>query len=266
MTPAARAGSAGARIEFHGVGKRYDTLGGDEVVHALERIDCTVESGQFVALIGPSGCGKSTLLNLTAGLLPVDAGTILFDGAPVRGPVSGVGMVFQVPALLKWRRVLENVLLPLDFAGRVGAAQREAARAMLAMVGLAGFESRYPFELSGGMQQRVALARALIHDPRILLMDEPFGALDALTRERLNIELMRIWSQAPKTVLLVTHSISEAVFLADRVLVMSPRPGRLVADLTIELPRPRAASVKYDQTFNGCCKQLADLIYQGAEE
>src|SRR5882762_3808098 len=211
-------------------------------VTALSGIDCAVGDGEFLSIVGPSGCGKSTLLKILAGLLQASSGKALLNGTPIDGPRHDIGVVFQSPVLFPWRSVLGNVLLPVDVQrlGREKMTQR--ALDLLALVGLTGFEQRYPWELSGGMQQRAALVRALIHDPALLLMDEPFGALDALTREQMNVELQRIWLERQKTVLFITHSIAEAVFLADRVLVMTPRPGRIVGEIAVDLPRPRTVA------------------------
>ena len=222
----------------------YFTHGGEEV-EALRNVSFSVSDGEFIALVGPSGCGKTTLLKTTAGLNLSGKGAVRLNGEirrgniPVQGPSREVGIVFQSPVLLPWRSVLANILLPIEIFGLNIKQHRERAHTLIEMVGLGGFENKLPRELSGGMQQRVSIARALITDPPILLMDEPFGALDALTRERMNEELLRIWGLTKKTVLFVTHSIEEAVFLADRVLVFSARPGELVEDITIELKRPR---------------------------
>jgi NitT/TauT family transport system ATP-binding protein len=223
-----------ALVEARDVSREYRTRRGP--VLAVAGFSCRVESGEFVAILGPSGCGKSTFLKMAAGLVAPTGGEIRVAGERVSGPVDRLGMVFQSPVLLRWRTVLGNVLFPAQ--GRA-AHFRERARDLLKLVGLEGFEARYPYELSGGMAQRVSLARALVLDPELLLMDEPFGALDALTREEMNVELLRIWDERNRTIVFVTHSISEAVFLADRVLVMTPRPGRLGAELAIDLPRPR---------------------------
>jgi NitT/TauT family transport system ATP-binding protein len=222
--------------------KIYETIEGERI-HALSDIDLAVGEGQFVSVVGPSGCGKSTLLRLVAGTLPRTSGDISLRGMPVTGPRRDIGIVFQTATLLPWRNVLQNTLLPVDVQGLDKTVYGERARSLLQMVGLTGFERKYPFELSGGMQQRVSLTRALVHDPAVLLMDEPFGALDALTREQMNLDLQRIWAAARKTVLLITHSISEAVFLSDRVLVMSPRPGRMIAEFRVDFERPRSLDV-----------------------
>ncbi len=209
-------------------------------VPALQSVTFQVTAGEFVCLLGPSGSGKSTLLRIVGGLLAADSGHVTFQGRPLSEPQREIGFVFQSTNLMPWRTALDNVLLPQEVQqGLVDAAMRKAAMDLLALVGLQGFEHAYPQTLSGGMRQRVVLARTLLQRPQLLLMDEPFGALDALTRERLNLELLRIHQQERMTVLMVTHSIAEAVLLADRVLVMSERPGRLVADVAIPLPRPR---------------------------
>ncbi|OGL62196.1 MAG: ABC transporter ATP-binding protein [Candidatus Tectomicrobia bacterium RIFCSPLOWO2_12_FULL_69_37] len=208
-------------------------------VHALEGISLQAEDGEFISVLGPSGCGKSTLMKALAGLLPPRQGSIRIYGEPVRGPAPGVGIVFQSAVLMNWRTVLGNIMLQVEVQRLDYRAHLERARDLIRLVGIEGFEHHYPFQLSGGMQQRVSLCRALIHDPPLLLMDEPFGALDALTREMMNLELQRIWLDRRKTVLFITHSISEAVFLADRVVVLSRRPGRVQAVAQVALPRPR---------------------------
>ena len=211
-------------------------------VLALDNVSLSAADREFVVLLGPSGCGKSTLLKLVAGLIRPTSGTIRVNGAPISGPTPSIGIVFQSPLLMAWRTVLENVLLQIDIRNLRVADYRAPALDLLRLVGLQGFENAHPHQLSGGMQQRVGLCRALIHDPDLLIMDEPFGALDAMTREQMNSELQRIWIERRKTVLFITHSISEAVFLADRVLVMSPRPGRLVGEIAVDLPRPRTVA------------------------
>ena len=225
-------------IAIKELSKLYPTRDGS--VHALEQISFSVSEGEFVAVIGPSGCGKSTLLKVLAGILRPSKGEARLRGTPITGPRRDIGVVFQSPVLLPWRSVLDNVLLPIDVQ-RLGRDRHlKLAMDLLSLVGLEGFERRYPWELSGGMQQRVAITRALIHDPAMLLMDEPFGALDAMTREQMNLELQRVWLERKKTVLFITHSIAEAVFLADRVLVLTPRPGRLMEDVQVKIPRSRA--------------------------
>jgi NitT/TauT family transport system ATP-binding protein len=250
----ARPGAGQELIGVDRLSKVYET--GREPVPALEDIDFRVEEGQFVAIVGPSGCGKSTLLKILAGLLPATKGEARLRGTPIDGPRRDIGVVFQSPVLFPWRTVLGNALLPADVQ-RLGRDKlRSRAMDLLALVGLQGFEERYPWELSGGMQQRVAMVRALVHDPAILLMDEPFGALDAMTREQMNVELQRIWLERRKTVLFITHSIPEAAFLADRVLVMTPRPGRLMDDVAIDLPRPRGLDAMTTPAFGAYVNRI----------
>lgn len=225
-------------ISITGVSRAF-TIGG-ELVRALEGVDLQVPGGGIVAIVGPSGSGKSTLLRLISGLLAPDAGSVEVGGRPVRGPDPVVGLVFQEPRLLPWRSASDNVAYPLELAGRSRAERSARARDLLSLVGLAGFEEAYPAQLSGGMAQRVGVARALALEPRVLLLDEPFGALDALTRDQLDAEVLRLWGRLGTTILVVTHSIPEAVFLADRVVVLSARPGRIVADVPVDLARPRA--------------------------
>jgi NitT/TauT family transport system ATP-binding protein len=215
---------------------------------------------EFLCVLGPSGSGKSTLLRILAGLLPSSAGEVVFNGAEVHGPRRGVGFVFQKANLMPWRTVLENITLPLELQHTPPEAARSRAQELVELVGLEGFEDTLPRDLSGGMAQRVAIARALVHDPDVLLLDEPFGALDALTRERMGDELLRIWQARQKTVVMVTHSISEALFLADRVLVLSPRPGRVILDLPVELPRPRQESIRYTAQFGELARRLRAAI------
>jgi NitT/TauT family transport system ATP-binding protein len=241
-------------IAVKGLRKEYQTSRG--TLLALEGIDFKVGGGEFVAIVGPSGCGKSTLLKLLAGLLPATAGDVLLRGTPVNGPRRDVGFVFQSPVLFPWRTVLDNVLLPADVQRLNRGSALPRALELLGLVGLSGFEQRYPWELSGGMQQRVAITRALIHNPAMLLMDEPFGALDALTREAMNLELQRIWLDRRETVVFVTHSIAEAAFLADRVLVMTPRPGRLLDRIDVTLPRPRALDLMAAPEFGAIVRRI----------
>jgi len=230
-----------AAIAITGVSKTYRTRGGD--VPSLQPVDLQIGRGEVVAVVGPSGCGKSTLLKLIAGLLPPSSGEIQVSGHKVTRPHRDVGIVFQSPLLLPWRSVLRNVMLPVEVKRLERGPYGERARALLRLTGLEAFAAKYPWQLSGGMQQRAAICRALVHDPDILLMDEPFGALDALTRETMNLELQRIQMETGKTVLLITHSIPEAVFLSDRVVVMTERPGAIAAIYDIPLPRPRALGV-----------------------
>ena len=232
-------------IRLDRVGMTYSTASGP--VEALRDIDLAVGRGELVALVGPSGCGKSTLLRVIAGLRPPSRGRVEVDGRPVTGPRPSVGMVFQAPVLLKWRTIEGNVLLPAELSGLDPAAYRSRAAELLRLVGLAEFAGKLPRELSGGMQQRASLCRALLLDPPLLLMDEPFGALDAMTRDELNLELLRVWGEGSdqrKTILFVTHSIPEAVILSDRVVVMSQRPGSIAAMQDIDLPRPRTIETR----------------------
>ncbi len=234
-------------IAVRDLSKHYSTRDGR--ITALLDISFAVREGEFVAVVGPSGCGKSTLLKLLAGLMPPSTGEAVLGGTPITGPRRDIGVVFQSPVLFPWRTVLDNVLLPVDVQGLDRQRHLQAAINLLALVGLREFERRYPWELSGGMQQRVAITRALIHGPALLLMDEPFGALDAMTREHMNLELQRILLEERKTVLFITHSIPEAVFLADRVLVMSSRPGRILDDVRVQIPRPRPLDVMSAPAF-----------------
>jgi NitT/TauT family transport system ATP-binding protein len=245
-----RAGQArpGVPIRICGVGKRYVSARGGEV-DALADIDLAVGAGEFVSIVGPSGCGKSTLLMLISGLIPATAGTIEVGGAAVKGAVGNIAIVFQRDVLLDWRTVLANVLLPVEIKKLEPATHRRKARDLLRSVGLEGFEDKYPGELSGGMRQRVAICRALVQDPGLLLMDEPFGALDALTREQMNLDLQRMWLRDRNTVLFITHSIEEAVLLSDRVVVMTSRPGRIAEIVVSELPRPRGAHTRSEPRF-----------------
>ena len=250
MTAAAvEPGKARARtlIRARGVAKSYRT--GEGEVESLRPLEFEVREGEFVSVVGPSGCGKSTLLKLIAGLLPASRGSIEIDGATVDGPPPGIGIVFQSHVLLPWRTVLANILLQAEVRGLPREQSLVRARQLVAMVGLDGFENKFPWQLSGGMQQRASICRALVHDPAILLMDEPFGALDAMTREKMNLELQRIWAAAKKTVLLITHSIPESIFLSDRVLVMSERPGSIAAIYDVALPRPRTLAMMGSPEF-----------------
>jgi NitT/TauT family transport system ATP-binding protein len=238
--------------------KSYVTRDGELV--ALGNVSFDVYPQEFVSIVGPSGCGKTTLLKVIAGLLPKSSGEIIVDRDNF-DPAREMGFVFQKALLLHWRKVLDNVLLPIEILKLDRKGYIDRAMELLELVGLKGFEKCYPNELSGGMQQRVAIARALIHDPKLILMDEPFGALDAITREKMNFELMRIWSEAQKTVVFITHEINEAVFLSDRVIVLSARPSRMVDCLEINLPRPRSLEIKTSAQFN----QYAIDIYKMLE-
>jgi len=239
--------------------KTYLTRAGSRI-RALADVTLEVADGEFVTVVGPSGCGKTTLLRILGGLLPASSGTVELLGRRVTGPSRKVGMVFQDPVLLPWRTVLDNVMVPVIVLRLDRQLYRRRALELLALVGLTGFENRYPHELSGGMRQRVSLARALVHDPALLLMDEPFGALDAMTREAMNLELQRIWRESGKTVLFITHSIPEAVFLGDRVVVMSPRPARVVDMVTVDLPRPRDLDVMGSDSFGVYTRKIRQML------
>ncbi|MBD8005124.1 ABC transporter ATP-binding protein [Bacillus norwichensis] len=234
---------------------------GAEVI-ALENINLNIKEGEFICIVGPSGCGKTTFLNTVVGLLKPSKGEILLDQRKISGPGKDRAMVFQNPSLLPWRTVLDNVLYGVELQKEISENKKEEAREFIEMVGLKGFENHYPHELSGGMQQRVNLARALTVDPSLLLLDEPFSALDAQTREFMQVELLRIWSETKKTSLFITHQIDEAVFLADRVFVFGARPGRLVKIIDVEIPRPRDLHVKRDPQF----LQLVDQIWSIIED
>jgi NitT/TauT family transport system ATP-binding protein len=244
-------------LSIRGLKKTFRTREGE--LEALGSVTFDVYPGEFVSLVGPSGCGKTTLLKIVAGLLEQSAGDISVDRDQF-DPGREVGFVFQKPLLLHWRKVLDNVLLPIEILRMDRSGLEPKATDLLELVGLKGFENSYPKELSGGMQQRVSIARALIHDPKLLLMDEPFGALDALTRERMNLELLRIWQEARKTVLFVTHGIGEAVFLSDRVVVLSARPSRMIKALDIDLPRPRTLEVRASPEFGRYSLEIYNLL------
>jgi NitT/TauT family transport system ATP-binding protein len=244
-------------IRLQGVGKRYETKDGP--VDACTDIDLDIRESEFVAIVGPSGCGKTTILKMVAGLVPYTAGTITVGGRKVERPLTDVGIVFQEAILLDWRNVLSNVMLQIDIRGRDKAAGEREARHLLDITGLSGFENKKPYELSGGMRQRVSICRALVHDPPMLLMDEPFGALDALTREQISMDIQRIWMEKRKTAIHITHSIPEAVLLADRVVVMGPRPGRIVEIIDIDLPRPRRLD-KLPAKFNDYAGRIREIF------
>ena len=235
-------------IQVQRLVKEYRTQRGDKY-RALEELDFEVGKGEFVSVVGPSGCGKSTLMKIVAGLIPYSTGRVEINGAAVAGPDRGVGVVFQDPLLLEWRTVRENVMLPIQVLRLPSETYAPRCDALLEMTGLTRFAGNYPRELSGGMQQRVAICRALVFDPEILLMDEPFGALDAMTRDYMNLELLKLWEHSRKTIVLITHSINEAVFLSDRVYVMSASPGTIRDVVPVDLPRPRALSVSATPRF-----------------
>ncbi len=226
-----------AAVSIRHLGKRYRSSRGP--VEAVSDVDLDLREGEFISVLGPSGCGKTTILKMIGGIVPRSSGTIHVAGKELRGPSDRVGIVFQAPVLLPWRSIIENVMLPIDVAGGDRKAKRGDALALLQLVGLGEFADAYPHQLSGGMQQRAAICRALITDPAILLMDEPFGALDAMTREYMNLELQRIWMERRKTVFLITHSIAEAVLLSDRIVTLTSRPGRIDEIVEVDLPRPR---------------------------
>ena len=245
-------------IEYQKVRKVYNS-GPDETI-ALEEVSFNVGESEFITVVGRSGCGKTTLLKLTTGLLAPTTGSIQVSGKTVRGPLTNVGIVFQAPVLLPWRRTIDNLLLQIEARGLNVDDYRKKALVLLELTGLSGFENKYPYELSGGMQQRVSIGRALIHNPPLLLMDEPFGALDAITRDEMNLELLRIWSEAKKTVLFITHSIPEAVFLGDRVVVMTARPGKVAEIMPIDLPRPRTTTLRDDPKFIGYVRKIRERL------
>jgi NitT/TauT family transport system ATP-binding protein len=248
----------GAYLEFHDVSKIYAT--DDGLVRALDGISISQPKREFLSILGPSGCGKSTLLMIAAGLLPVSHGFASVQGQRITKPRTDVGIVFQSPVLLEWRTALGNVMMQAEARKMDRAAAEQRAYELLASVGLSGFEHKYPDQLSGGMRQRVSICRALIHNPPQLLMDEPFGALDALTRDQLVLDIQRIWNESRMTVLFITHSVSEAVFLSDRVIVMTPRPGQIDQTIDIDLPRPRTLAMRETPEFTGYNRQILDLL------
>lgn len=247
-----------AYVGIDRVGKSYGSPRGP--VLALEDISLDIRAAEFVSILGPSGCGKSTLLKCIAGLEPVSGGTIAVNGKPLTGPPEGMGMVFQRDVLLDWRTILDNVLITAEFAGTPRARMKPRAVQLLTRFGLGGYEDRHPWELSGGMRQRAAICRALLCDPDLLLMDEPFGALDAMTRDDLNLELARIWNDTRKTVIFVTHSIAEAIFLSDRVVMMDRNPGRIVEVIDIALPRPRPLAIRETPEFGRYVAHIRHLF------
>jgi NitT/TauT family transport system ATP-binding protein len=246
-------------LQTHHLSKTFGSSDASPVV-ALHDINCSIAKGSFVSVVGPSGCGKSTLLRIIAGLIPTTAGSVVMDGQPITGTRRDVGVVFQNSVLLPWRSILENVLLPAEVLHLDMTAARERAMKLLRLVRLEGFEHKLPRELSGGMQQRASIARALLHDPKVLLMDEPFGALDAMTREQMNLELQRIWIDSRKTVILITHSIQEAIFLGDVVFVMTPRPGALKRIIRVDLARPRGTDAMGSPEFTKVAQEIRRLF------
>lgn len=251
-------GAAANHVEIRDVGKTYQSTQGP--IEALAGIDLTIAAGEFVSVLGPSGCGKSTLLKCVAGLEPITSGEIIVAGTAVADPPQDIGMVFQRDLLLDWRSILDNVLVAAEFRGQPKKDWAERGRELLALFGLRGYADRYPWELSGGMRQRVAICRALLHDPRFLLMDEPFGALDEMTRDDLNVELQDRWYSDRKTVMFVTHSVPEAVFLSDRVAIMDRNPGRIVEQIVIDLPRKRPLSVRDTAAFIEHTARIREVI------
>ena len=241
--------------------KRYRASDGTEV-EALRDVSFGVERGEFVTLVGHSGCGKSTLLKILSGLAERSSGSVIVDGQVVNGPRPDVGIVFQKPLLLEWRRVLENVLLPVEIYGLDRRRYKQHAHRLLETAGLGGFLGKYPYELSGGMQQRVALCRALVAEPALLLMDEPFGSLDALTRQKMGFELLRLWQEWKSTVVFVTHDIVESIMLADRVVVMSPRPGRVIDVVPVDLPRPRDILMQDTPAFTRLASRIRRRLWE----
>ncbi len=251
--------SPGAAITARNLTKAYATNAGDPIL-ALTQVNFDVAVGEFVSIVGPSGCGKTTVLRILAGLVGGYSGSVSVGGRIVHGPSPDIGVVFQDANLMPWRTILANVTLPGEVLRLDPKACKERAHHLLSMVGLAGFEMKLPGELSGGMRQRAAIARALLHDPKLLLLDEPFGALDAMTRDNMNVELARIAARAGKTVFLITHSIAESVFLSDRVLVMSSRPGRIIEEIVIDLPRPRSLDIVADPQFAATVLRIRRLL------
>jgi NitT/TauT family transport system ATP-binding protein len=246
-------------IRLRGVRKIYRTRG--QALTAVSDVTFDVAKGELVSLVGPSGCGKSTILKILAGLHPIDGGEVQIGSiAHPFQPGRDVGMVFQQALLLKWRRIIDNVVLPAEILGLSRKESRQRARQLMNLVGLAGLEEKYPYELSGGMQQRAAIARSLVHDPQLVLMDEPFGALDAITRERMNLELLRIWRESGKTILFVTHGIDEAVFLGTRVVVLTAGPARMADNFRVELPHPRTLDIKTHEVFGEYTRRIYRLL------
>jgi len=247
-------------IQIQNVAKVYETRNG--TVQALTPISFEVDHGEFISIVGPSGCGKSTLMLMAAGLLNSSSGQIVIGGRVVTQPQTDIGIVFQNAALVEWRTVLGNVLLQVEMRGLPTKQYLPRALELIKQVGLEGFENRYPYELSGGMQQRTALCRALVHDPPLLLMDEPFGALDALTREQIRVDLEQLWMTTQKTIIFVTHSIPEAIQLSDRVIVMGPRPGHIEQILTIDLPRPRSVRVREMPAYLAYQHEIMEIFFK----
>ena len=255
MTTQARARD----VQILQLSKTFETKSGERI-HALQDVNLHIQPGEFVSVVGMSGCGKSTLMRIVCGLISATHGRVLVSGQPVDRPRDDVGVVFQNAVLLPWKTVKDNVLVPMDLRDRRRREHEQRAKELLAMTGLHGFEAKYPFELSGGMRQRVAICRALMCQPSFLALDEPFGALDAMTREAMNLELMRICGETRATVLFITHSVPEAVLLSDRVVVMTPRPGRIADVIPIELPRPRSLKDYGSELFNGYTSRIREHL------
>ncbi len=247
-------------LQFQNICMCYPSATGP--IEALSDINIDVKNGEFISILGPSGCGKSTLLLIAARLVPQTTGNVCLHSQSISKPLQNVGFVFQDHLLLEWRTVLSNILIQGEFRNIDREMLQAKAEALIELVGLKGFENKYPHELSGGMQQRVAICRALVHDPEILMMDEPFGALDALTREQIRIDLERIWLEKKNTVLFVTHDINEAILLSDRVIVMSPRPGKIHAEFTIDLPRPRRLRITETEEFIEYKKKITGIFLE----
>jgi len=247
--------AAGVRAQR--ISKQY---GGTNQTQALLDVSVSIQPGQFVSILGPSGCGKSTFLRCVAGLEKLTSGSLTVGQDAVTGPPDNIGMVFQRDALLEWRTIRNNVLLPIEFAGKRKDDYRQRVDSLLSLTGLAAFADSYPHELSGGMRQRASICRALVDDPRLLLMDEPFGALDALTRDQMNVEMQRIWMQTRNTTLFVTHGIAEAIFLGDVVLVFCPRPGRIVEAIAVDFPRPRPLDIRESAAFGRLSAHIRGLF------
>ena len=261
---AAQASSAPAatgkpKIVIDAASKIYHTRSGQ--THALSNFSASIAEGEFVCVVGPSGCGKTTLLWAMSGLHPLTSGTVTLDGTPVTGSRSEIGMVFQEANLLPWRTLMKNILFPFEIKGLDVAKYHNLIDHLITTVGLNGFENKFPRELSGGMQQRASLVRCLGFDPSVMLLDEPFGALDAFTRDEMNLLLLKLWSEQRKTIVFVTHSIVEALFMADRILVMTPRPGRLIREFSVDLPRPRTLDMQTTPYFIQATQELKSLIY-----
>jgi len=253
-------GMLAASVRLDEVSRLYKR-GGNSDLLAVDRVSLEVFPAEFCSVLGPSGCGKSTLLMMIAGLYPTSSGRVFINDTLVNGPYTELGIVFQRDVLLDWRTVLDNVLLPIEVKGLSKARYRERALELLNMVGLGEFAGAYPEQLSGGMRQRVAICRALVHDPPLLLMDEPFGALDALTREKLNLDLMRLTTESNKTMIFVTHSIDEAVLMSDRIVIMSPRPGKVTQVLEVDLPKPRTLETRADPHFHALVHKIREAFH-----